>query len=553
MYSIDEMGSRSSARVPSVDECREELRAILSSRVFHQAENLSRLLKYVCDKTLLGEADDLTEYTIAVDVYGKPRGFRDQRDSSVRVDVHRLRKRLALYYANVGANHTLRIVIPVGGYVPDFQLWDQSLAMEPSEEPHESELIPTICPLTNGSEPMDLPAEAIADTESAILPAPSAAEPVRSRFAMAAVAVLLVLVVAPLLWILRAHVRTASQGSFAVESYPPAPATNAEVHILAGFSGREWKDAAGRLWQPDRYFKGGVSRSVPRDLQSAPPSRRLVQTMREAGSGDPIDDGTAFSYDIPLQPGVYELHLYFADPLIKNPPQDEGEDNQNVRLFAVTANGRPLLRQFDVVSDAGNSDVDVRSFKDIAPASDGKVHLSFLTGQQRPFVNAIELVPSRPGHANPIRIAARRTSYTDPQGKSWEPDNYFIHGRIIRHATPSDFPELFRSERYGSFSYSIPVPEGSYTLTLYFAETFFDPLAPLICRGSGCRVFDVSCNGTTLLRDFDISEAGGGAFRPVVRKFTGLRPNAQGKLMISFSSSVNYAEVRAIEVVDEAP
>jgi hypothetical protein len=95
---------------------------------------------------------------------------------------------------------------------------------------------------------------------------------------------------------------------------------------------------------------------------------------------------------------------------------------------------------------------------------------------------------------------------------------------------------------------------GSYALTLYFAETFFDPLAlSLLCRGPGCRVFDVSCNGTTLLRDFDIYQAEGGAFQPVVRRFTGLQPNGQGKLMISFSSSVNYAEVRALEVVDETP
>jgi hypothetical protein len=66
-------------------------------------------------------------------------------------------------------------------------------------------------------------------------------------------------------------------------------------------------------------------------------------------------------------------------------------------------------------------------------------------------------------------------------------------------------------------------------------------------------VFDVSCNGVSLLRDFDVFEAGGGAFRPVVRTFHGLVPNGQGKLLVTFSPSVNYAEVRALEVVDEAP
>jgi hypothetical protein len=54
-----------------------------------------------------------------------------------------------------------------------------------------------------------------------------------------------------------------------------------------------------------------------------------------------------------------------------------------------------------------------------------------------------------------------------------------------------------------------------------------------------------------LLKDFDIFQAAGGAFHPVVRTFNHLHPNGQGKLLLSFSPKVNYAEVRAIEVIDE--
>jgi hypothetical protein len=66
-------------------------------------------------------------------------------------------------------------------------------------------------------------------------------------------------------------------------------------------------------------------------------------------------------------------------------------------------------------------------------------------------------------------------------------------------------------------------------------------------------VFDVSCNGRDLLHRFDIFQEAGGAFVPVVRTFHGLHPHGQGKLLISFSPSTNYAEVRGIEVPDEAP
>ena len=116
------MGSPPSFGTPSISECRKELQAALRSRSFRQAEQLSRLLEYVCEKVFLGEAEQLTEYTIAVDVLGKQQGFRETRDSSVRVDVHRLRKRLTAFYAQEGANQKIRIVIPSGSYVPEFQV-----------------------------------------------------------------------------------------------------------------------------------------------------------------------------------------------------------------------------------------------------------------------------------------------------------------------------------------------------------------------------------------------------------------------------------------------
>jgi hypothetical protein len=41
-------------------------------------------------------------------------------------------------------------------------------------------------------------------------------------------------------------------------------------------------------------------------------------------------------------------------------------------------------------------------------------------------------------------------------------------------------------------------------------------------------------------------------FSHVLKKtFQGLEPNGQGKLLVSFSPIVNYATVRALEVVDE--
>ena len=72
----------------------------------------------------MDQAEPITEYTIAVDVLGKPEGFKESKDASVRVEVHRLRKRLAEYYEQEGADHAVRIVIPTGQYVPQFVVFE---------------------------------------------------------------------------------------------------------------------------------------------------------------------------------------------------------------------------------------------------------------------------------------------------------------------------------------------------------------------------------------------------------------------------------------------
>jgi hypothetical protein len=262
-----------------------------------------------------------------------------------------------------------------------------------------------------------------------------------------------------------------------------------------------------------------------------------------------------FKYNIPSPPGVYELRLYFADPH-RQPEAGQKEDAQNERHFEVNLNGRPLLRSLDPIADAGSAAVDVRVFKDVRPAADGKIHLEFHSDWGRAFVSALELTPGTPGKLKPIRIAAGRAGFMGEDGALWSGDNYFIGGRTWFYENPRSggprISALYSGERHGNFSYSIPVAPGSYTVRLHFLESFFSPLIPAAnCQGAGCRVFDVTCNGVMLLQDFDVFQAAGGAFRPVIREFHGLRPNGQGKLLLAFSPKVNYAEVRALEVIDE--
>ncbi len=154
--------------------------------------------------------------------------------------------------------------------------------------------------------------------------------------------------------------------------------------------------------------------------------------------------------------------------------------------------------------------------------------------------------------ARPVRLVTQDKWITDSAGRTWSPDNFSSGGRYIdvQHSVVGeDDPRLFRTEHYGHFSYAVPLDQGTYSATLYFAETYFGPQNPG-GGGVGSRVFDVTCNGRTLLSKFDVF-ANAGANHQLKKTFHGLHPNAQGKLVFLFEPEVNYASVFAIEVLPE--
>src|SRR5271157_5443008 len=104
----------------SIESQRAELDAVLRSECFTRAPRLAHLLTYLCEKLFAGEARQIKEYSVGVEVFLRGPSFDQDSDSIVRVEANRLRKRLAEYYAGEGASHRLHIAIPLGQYVPQF-------------------------------------------------------------------------------------------------------------------------------------------------------------------------------------------------------------------------------------------------------------------------------------------------------------------------------------------------------------------------------------------------------------------------------------------------
>ncbi|MEM7462647.1 MAG: hypothetical protein AAF362_08185 [Pseudomonadota bacterium] len=96
------------------------LQGVLNSPEFSGAKRLSALLQYVVRESLEGRADLIRGKTIAQDVYDRGMDQDDRGLNLVKVDAGRLRRRLENYYENSGANDSVRIEIPQGGYAPIF-------------------------------------------------------------------------------------------------------------------------------------------------------------------------------------------------------------------------------------------------------------------------------------------------------------------------------------------------------------------------------------------------------------------------------------------------
>ncbi len=521
---------------------RAELESVLSSEAFRRAPNLTRLLNFICQKHWEGKGGEIKEYTLAVEVLGRPADFDPLTDSIVRVELHRLREKLKRYYQGLDQQHEFRIQLRSGTYVPEF------LPAQPAGENGDA-LQVLAGPVAESPEN---PGAALASREF-VLPAPTPpAGTRRPRSFSLGLLLAAVLSVAGILllslWGWRAirspRANLAQRRPVASSSPAASTARGPEVRIIAGYTkGDYYVDRLGETWLSDRYFDGGATISFPRQVTALATDPTLFETARWG----------RFTYAIPLSPGSYELRLYFMERMIG--PGTIGQGGENSRLFHVLLNGKTALLAFDPYSDAGgNLIAHIRAFKGVGPGPDGYLRIGFISARDEPFVNAIEIIPTPEGRIPPIRIVAQENTVTDAQGRTWEPDQYYRGGILLRRqpvVTGSADPDLYSGERYGHFSYVIPVPEGSYALTLYFAEAYFGSQDNR-SGGIGSRVFDLYCNGQALLRDFDVFREAGGSGKALVKTFHGLKPNPQGQLALDFVPAKNYALINAIEVEDES-
>jgi hypothetical protein len=98
-----------------------QVQRIIQSKAFRTSEVHRNLLQYLAEKSLSGTADGLKEYTVGLDVFGKPASYDPRQESVVRMHVGRLRQKLVEYYRSEGVDDLIFVDVPKGGFKVTFE------------------------------------------------------------------------------------------------------------------------------------------------------------------------------------------------------------------------------------------------------------------------------------------------------------------------------------------------------------------------------------------------------------------------------------------------
>ncbi|WP_375436353.1 malectin domain-containing carbohydrate-binding protein [uncultured Hymenobacter sp.] len=272
----------------------------------------------------------------------------------------------------------------------------------------------------------------------------------------------------------------------------------------------------------DQYATGGAVYATPETIAGTPDDA-LYQTERYG----------SFTYNLPVPNGQYTVKLHFAELYWNTAGQ---------RVFNVAAEGTTVLNAYDIVQKVGPLTATTETFP--VTVTDGVLSLAFAPGAMgvdQPKVSAIEVLEGMPTAV--LRLKAGGDALTTSFGR-FAADQYFAGGSDFAATAPiagTEDDALYQTERYGNFLYSLPVPNGTYTVKLHFAELYWNT--------AGQRVFDVAAEGTTVLRAYDIVQKVG----PLTATTESFAVTVtDGVLSLAFATGaagVDQPKVSAIEVL----
>jgi large repetitive protein len=141
--------------------------------------------------------------------------------------------------------------------------------------------------------------------------------------------------------------------------------------------------------------------------------------------------------------------------------------------------------------------------------------------------------------------AGSSTAYTATNGNVFGADTGFVGGTartVTNTITGTTDPTLYKTERYGTSQYTIPVPNGTYDVKLHFVE-----LTNTACN---TRVFSVDVLNTALVNDVSNLDifCEVGANKPDIKTISSVPVTARS-IRLKAVAVVGNPEIAAIEIV----
>ncbi|HET6252220.1 MAG TPA: malectin domain-containing carbohydrate-binding protein [Tepidisphaeraceae bacterium] len=327
--------------------------------------------------------------------------------------------------------------------------------------------------------------------------------------------------------------------------HQPANASAGVIRIAAG-SKTPLTDPDGHVWEASNGFDSGEIKAAEK-----PPVQNSRFPALYAGEW-----WNAKTWHHAVPNGNYTVMLHFAEMC-------NAITGPGVRQFNMDVQGQPL-HHIDVLKEADGYSKELIRTVNVA-VTDGNLTIHFTkVGEHFPIICGIEVVPAGPGGQNivahvdehplfALRIdAGSPNAVHDPHGNTWEADSGFDGGEVVDRGpvaiANTDFPDLYRTERFNMTGWHKAVPNGNYTVNLYFAETW---------HGIGDtpdthpRIFDLKVQGIEL-KGINVFKETGGLRRALVKTFHVTVKD--GNLAIGFTRTKDDApEINGIEVIADRP
>src|ERR1700730_16178438 len=113
---------------------RDHLKDVFASKAFAGSKRAQDFLQLIVDHALAGRLDSLRERMIGAEMFGRKIDYDTANDAVVRVKATEVRRKLAQYYQESTKPPLVRIELPPGSYVPNFQWESLETSAQPSAE-----------------------------------------------------------------------------------------------------------------------------------------------------------------------------------------------------------------------------------------------------------------------------------------------------------------------------------------------------------------------------------------------------------------------------------